>query len=741
MPEQKTDIKNNELQFIKGIGPRRAEAFIKEGILTPLDLMYYFPRSYIDRSGTKSLAQLQNELKSVNNYTAEKNLYFNSESTAVAKVVSKEIREFGKKRQMLSLTISDNSGANAKIIFWNSVKYFDKVYQKGQLLAVSGKAEIDRYNFISFNHPDIDIIDEEDANLYSGGAILPKYKLSDSLRKAGITMKLMRQIIAGCLKKYAANIIEVFPPSLMKEFSFLSKSQSVFNLHFPKNKDLLERSKLRVKFEELFLFQLFLNLKRDKIKAAEQGVLVKPKSQSARKLYDILPFDLTPDQKKVLREIASDMENGNAMNRLLQGDVGSGKTIVAIFTMLMAIDSNLQVAFMAPTEILAEQHFHSLKNFLKDLDLNVVQLVGGQKAKMRRNVLEKIETGYANIIVGTHALFQSEINYNRLGLVIIDEQHRFGVMQRSDLIKLAKRSFNDESITPHILVMTATPIPRTLTMTAYGDLDVSIIKSKPKDRKPILTKVEFESNHDQVFDFIRSEIKQGRQAFIVFPFVEKSEKMEEIKSATEYYEPLQAVFPEFKLGLLHGQMFWYEKEEAMQNFLNKEYDILVATTVIEVGIDIPNASVMVIENAERFGLSQLHQLRGRVGRGANQSYCILMTKDNYKYQLNKKEQAENAKSAAIIRLKTMAETTDGFKISEVDLQLRGPGDILGTKQAGLPDFKYADLVNDGDIMEIAKKTAIKIISEDPHLRNQDNRLLRAEMSRNYFSDSNFFDIA
>lgn len=741
MPETKADIKNNELQFIKGIGPRRAEAFIKEGILTPLDLMYYFPRAYIDRSGTKTLLQLKNDLKSINNYTAERNLYFNSESNAVAKIVSKEIREFGKKRQMLSLTISDNSGANAKIIFWNSVKYFDKVYQRGQLLAVSGKAELDRYNFISFNHPDIDIIDEEDSKLYARGAILPKYKLSEPLRKAGITMKLMRQIIATCLKRYAGNIAEVFPPSILREFAFPSKATAVFSLHFPKNKDMLERSKLRVKFEELFLFQLFLNLKRDKIKSEEQGIKIQPKSQSARKLYDILPFDLTPDQKKVLREIAADMEGGTAMNRLLQGDVGSGKTIVAILTMLMAIDSGLQVAFMAPTEILAEQHFHSIKNYLEDLDLNIVQLVGGQKARMRRDVLEKIETGWANIIVGTHALFQSEINYNKLGLVIIDEQHRFGVMQRADLIKLAKKSFNDEAVAPHILVMTATPIPRTLTMTAYGDLDVSIIKSKPKNRKPILTKVEFESNHDQVFDFIRSEIKQGRQAFIVFPFVEKSEKMEEIKAATEYYEPLQAVFPEFKLGLLHGQMFWYEKEEAMQNFLNKEYDILVATTVIEVGIDIPNASVMVIENAERFGLSQLHQLRGRVGRGANQSYCILMTKDNYKYQLNRKEQAENAKSAAIIRLKTMAETTDGFKISEVDLQLRGPGDILGTKQAGLPDFKYADLVNDGDIMEIAKKTAIKIISEDPHLRSQDNRLLRAEMARNYFSDSNFFDIA
>ncbi len=741
MSEQKIDIANNELQFIKGIGPRRAEAFIKEGILTPLDLLYYFPRTYIDRSGTKTLQQLKNDLKNINNFTAEKNLYFNSESTAVAKIVSKEIREFGKKRQMLSLTISDNSGANAKIIFWNSVKYFDKMYQRGQLLAVSGKAELDRYNFISFTHPDIDIIDEEDSKLYSDGAILPKYKLSEPLRKAGITMKLMRNIIATCLKKYASSVVESFPPALMSEFQFPPKAHAIFNLHFPRNKDLLERSKLRIKFEELFLFQLFLNLKRDKIRSEEQGVKVKPKSQSARKLYDILPFDLTPDQKKVLREIASDMEAGVAMNRLLQGDVGSGKTIVAILSMLMAIDSGLQVAFMAPTEILAEQHFHSIKNFLQDLDLNVVQLVGGQKARMRRDVLEKIETGYANIIVGTHALFQSEINYNKLGLVIIDEQHRFGVMQRADLIKLAKKSFNDNSIAPHILVMTATPIPRTLTMTAYGDLDVSIIKSKPKNRKPILTKVEFESNHDKVFDFVRSEVKQGRQAFIVFPFVEKSEKIEEVKSATEYYEPLQAVFPEFKLGLLHGQMFWYEKEEAMQNFLNKEYDILVATTVIEVGIDIPNASVMVIENAERFGLSQLHQLRGRVGRGGEQSYCILMTKDNYKFQLNKKEQAENAKSAAIIRLKTMAETTDGFKISEVDLQLRGPGDILGTKQAGLPDFKYADLVNDGDIMEIAKKMAIKIIAEDPHLRSQDNRLLRAEMSRNYFSDSNFFDIA
>ncbi len=735
------NIENNTLQFIKGVGPKRAEALIKEGILTPLDLLYYFPRAYIDRTGTKTLYSLVSELKQIENYTAEKNLYFNSEQTIVARIVAKEIREFGKAKKMLSISLSDNSGGSAKIIFWNSVKYFDKIYHKGQLLAVSGKAELDRYNLISFTHPDIDVIDEEDASLYSKGAILPKYKLSDALRKAGISMKIMRQIVAVSLKKYAPNIVEVLPPKLVNEYNLPSKALAVYSLHFPKNKDILERSKLRIKFEELFMFQLFLNLKKDKLKSAEKGIAIKPKSLSARKLYEALPFDLTPDQKKVLREIAEDMENGKAMNRLLQGDVGSGKTIVAIFTMLMAIDSGLQVAFMAPTEILAEQHYHSLKKFLADIDIKVIQLVGGQKARLRRDVLEKIETGYANVIVGTHALFQSEINYNRLGLVIIDEQHRFGVSQRADLINLARRSFNDEAITPHILVMTATPIPRTLTMTAYGDLDVSVIKTKPKNRKPILTKVEFESNHDKVFDFVRSEILQGRQAFIVFPFVEKSEKLEDIKAATEYFEPLQAVFPEFKLGLLHGQMFWYEKEEAMQNFLNKEYDILVATTVIEVGIDIPNASVMVIENAERFGLSQLHQLRGRVGRGANQSYCILMTKDNYKFQLNKKEQAENSKAAAIIRLKTMTETTDGFAISEVDLRLRGPGDILGTKQAGLPDFKYADLVSDGDIMELAKKEAIKIISEDPHLRAQDNRLLRAEMSRTFFSDSNFFDIA
>jgi ATP-dependent DNA helicase RecG len=447
------------------------------------------------------------------------------------------------------------------------------------------------------------------------------------------------------------------------------------------------------------------------------------------------------------------------MNRLLQGDVGSGKTIVAILTMLMVIDAGYQVVMMAPTELLAEQHFHTVSRLLdKNINLNIAILLGGTKKSARKKILENIKTGETNIVIGTHALFQSDVQYNNLGLVIIDEQHRFGVSQRAELIKLAKNSMQNFSNdfeqnsnisnsdnsnnlntklakkSPHILFMTATPIPRTMTMMFYGDLDVSLIKTSPKNRLPIKTRVSFEQERTQVFGFIRNELNKGRQVYIVFPLVEKSEKLE-LKSATEHYEIIaNEIFPEFKCGLLHGQMKWQEKEEIMISFKENNFQILVATTVVEVGIDVPNATVMVIEDAERFGLSQLHQLRGRVGRGTEQSYCFLMTKDNFKYKFTGKKtaNAEDEKINAIIRLKTMQETTDGFRLSEVDLKLRGPGDMLGTKQSGLPEFKYADLVNDVEIVQTASNIAKQISTEDDVYELLANSRLAVDYSQNYF---------
>nr|MDA3842735.1 ATP-dependent DNA helicase RecG [Candidatus Kapabacteria bacterium] len=473
----------------------------------------------------------------------------------------------------------------------------------------------------------------------------------------------------------------------------------------------------------------------------EKGLQMDPKSLSARTLFDRLPFELTRDQKKVIREISRDMSSPEPMNRLLQGDVGSGKTIVAALSMLVAVDNGFQTLIIAPTEILAEQHYHSFKNMLKDLDIEIVQLLGGQRAKARRQILESIESGKAKVIIGTHALFESTVHYNMLGLIVIDEQHRFGVAQRAKLKKLAELSYPVSKLTPDVLVMSATPIPRTLSLTVYGDLDVSIIKQMPAGRKPIRTKVVFEKELPEVFEFIRSEIEAGRQAFIVYPLVEKSEKID-LKSAVEHFETIDnEIFHDLKCGLIHGQMFWYEKEEVMQGFLDKEYDVLVATTVIEVGIDVPNASVMLIENSERFGLSQLHQLRGRVGRGDQQSYCLLATKDNFKYQFSKKSKNDDERINAVIRLKTMEESTDGFRIAEVDMELRGPGDVLGTRQSGLPSFRFLDIIRDVDIISSAKNLADEIITDDPHLRKAKNSLLKEEYMRKYSKDSNYFDTA
>lgn len=732
---------NSELMYYKGVGPRRAEALAAEGLNNGRDLLLNFPRAYISRDASDDLRSLAEKIKETplqSSSIAFLSTALQREVIVIAKITSKKEHNFGK-RKLLSLQVSDGSGASAKIQFWQRTEYFAKLYSTGMLLSISGKPELDNYG-LSFTHPEIDIIDEEEAHLYGSGAILPKYKLTEPMRKAGITMRLMRDITANAIAKELNYIQETLPDNLLEKYSLPNLKSAVNNLHFPKNNSMLEKSRYRIKFEEILLYLLIISIKKFDYKNNEQGYLINPKSKSARELYDALPFELTKDQKKVINEIAKDMNSGVPMNRLLQGDVGSGKTIVSVLTILMATDCGYQTALMAPTEILAEQHFHTLKKLLPTDKFHIVQLVGGQKTKLRRQVNEDISSGKANIIVGTHAMFQSDIAYNNLGLVIIDEQHRFGVAQRAELIKLAKESYTDKSKAPHILVMTATPIPRTLTMTLHGDLDVSIIKSMPKNRKPILTKVAFESNRDEVYEFIKSEIELGRQAFIVYPLVEKSEKLE-LKAATEHFEELkEGIFKEYKCGLLHGQMFWYEKEEAMSAFLNKEYDILVSTTVIEVGIDIPNSSVMLIENAERFGLSQLHQLRGRVGRGTEQSFCILMTKDNFKFLLGKKTDLEKERTAAIVRLKTMEETTDGFVISEVDMKLRGPGDIIGTKQSGLPEFKYADLVQDVEIIQTAKQEAEEIVSKDPHLKKLENKLLRNSLLAVY-SETNFLEIA
>lgn len=744
------------LQYMKGIGPKRAEALAASGILTAHDLLRCYPRAYIDRNTVPSLAELRHALITAQQQDifSENNIRLQSEMTVVVYIRQIRERMYGKNRTMVVLELDDHSGARAEIVFWNQAHYFKKIYEPDQLLVISG-IPVYEYGKIQFHHPEIDKIDPDDIELFRNGHILPKYRLTQKMKDSGLTMRVMRNLIFSVLEAELPKVEETLPDNLLQTLQFPDKQTATRCIHFPDSPEALENARNRMKFEELFFFELLLAMRRRGIKTLEVAPAISAINPRARTLLKSLPFELTKAQKRVLREIALDIRNAEfpdspttkPMNRLLQGDVGSGKTIVALLSMLMAIDSGYQCALMAPTEILAEQHFKTLQTYLVGSDVTIVQLVGGQKNRARREVMEQIRSGSAHIVVGTHALFQSAVQYHRLGFVVIDEQHRFGVLQRAELKKKAAESFVQSGdnahrqFAPHIMVMSATPIPRTLSLTLYGDLDVSIIDELPKNRKPIITKVVFESKLPSIFEFIRKQITQGFQAYIVYPLVEKSEKVE-AKSAIEHYEFLQhEVFPDLKVGLLHGQMFWYEKEDTMKAFKNREYDILVATTVVEVGIDIPNATVMLIENAERFGLAQLHQLRGRVGRGAEQSYCLLATKDHFQFHLGKREQEAGDRKSCIIRLKTMQESTDGFYIAEVDLQIRGPGDFLGTRQSGVPEFSFADLTTDAAMIALAREHAFRIVEHDPHLRYPEHQTIRREFLRQHRHETSFVDIA
>ena len=732
MPDERTPKRPTTtlpLQYVKGIGPKRAEALAKEEIVTPGDVLRRVPRGYVERSAAPTITALLTTVRtpSIWNPDADTPEHVTGEVSLIATVSEVAEKTVGRGRKMLTATISDSSPTTARLTFWNAIGYFKKVLQPGATFVISGTPEFDsRWNQLTFVHPELERIDEEEIASFEGGGILPKYPMTQGLRNAGITMRLMRSLVEQVIEDGLRDAEEFLPEELMKRHGFMERTQAYRELHFPSSMQAVEQARRRMKFEELFEFQLFLATRNRSRKSPERGLKMDAKSPNARALVERLPFELTNAQRRVIHEIVNDMTSGVPMNRLLQGDVGSGKTIVSMLCMLNVIDNGYQTVLMAPTEILAEQHARSMAKWLEGTDLEVVQLVGGMRKKARTEALSKIASGEAHIIVGTHALFEADVEYHQLGLIVIDEQHRFGVAQRAELRRLGKRSHADDDRTPHILVMSATPIPRTLSMTLYGDLDVSIIDELPKDRIPIRTEVVFESNLPHTHQFIKEQVREGRQVYVVYPLVEKSDKLE-LKSAVEHHEKLQQeVFPELKVGLLHGQMLWYEKEDAMQAFLRKEYDILVATTVIEVGVDVPNATVMLIEDAERFGLSQLHQLRGRVGRGAHRSYCFLATKDHYRYHIGKKtDPLEGAKAA--VRLKTLADTTDGFKIAEVDLKLRGPGDLMGTRQSGVPEFSFADLVEDGDIVRQARQEAFDLIDHDPHLRKPEHAAVRARL--------------
>ena len=730
------------LQFIKGVGARRAEAMAKEGLVSFADVLLFVPRGYIDRSAVPSIAALQESMRAPDLWTGSANVLTRviSEVAFIATVVSIREQTLGKGRKVLKASISDGSGATATLMFWSYADYYKRTLKVGDSYVVSGRPNFDaKWNQLSFHHPELERIDEAQHEEFRAGVILPNYRLTQGMRNAGIGIRLLRGIVSEVLESTLPDITDPLPPELISKHSFIPKAQAIRLLHFPTTLQDVNAGRRRMKFEEIFFFELMLATRHSKRIEKRSGPLIAPRSPRARALVDGLPFELTFAQRRVIHEIVQDMSGGVPMNRLLQGDVGSGKTIVALLCMLNAVDNGYQTLLMAPTEILAEQHANTIRTLTADLDVRVVQLVGGQSKKQRDATLSEIASGDAHIVVGTHALFEASVGYRNLGLIVIDEQHRFGVAQRAELRRLGVNSL-DGDITPHILVMSATPIPRTLSMTLYGDLDVSIIDELPKNRKAIETHIVFESQLVNVLEFIREQVAAGRQAYIVYPLVEKSDKVL-LKSAVKHHQQFQdEVFPNLKVGLLHGQMQWQEKETVMRAFLRRDYDVLVATTVIEVGINVPNATVMLIENAERFGLVQLHQLRGRVGRGADQAYCFLATKDNFRYAVSRKG-SEDERASSVVRLKTMEETSDGFKIAETDLTIRGPGDLLGTRQSGLPEFRFANLVTDGPIIALAREEAFALIEHDPGLTQPDHARARATLVDIFESGTSFMTIA
>ncbi len=719
MKERTADI---PLQYLKGIGPKRAEALAERGLHTVRDLLYYFPFGYIDLGRCGPIAGLRRHMNS------------GEWVTAIGWV--RHVDLTGRPpRQRLIVTLEDESGT-IPLLFFRSINYFKGAYTRGELLAVSGKVTGYR-NQPQLIHPSVDRLQgeegEEEGFLHTGG-LVPKYGSSEDLRDVNLHVKGLRRIMKTAVEEFADTLEEYLPEMLREELRIVPLRQAIRNIHFPPGEEDLRSAQYRLKFDELFGLQLLLALRKTSIKEERPGIAYNVQSSLARSVVDALPFALTQAQRKVIKEIAGDMKSPRPMNRLLQGDVGSGKTIVALLAMLVAVDNGYQVAFMAPTEILAEQHWRTIISFIGAARVNCRLLTGGQRSRLRKDVLEEIREGRAQVIVGTHALFQEGVEYARLGLVVVDEQHRFGVAQRLAMKEKAL-SGGEQSVHPDVLVMTATPIPRTLSLTLYGDLDVSVIDMLPGERKPVQTGMYRESQMASLYSFIRREVSAGRQVYVVYPLIEESEKVD-LKAATERYHAMkEEIFSDLRVDLLHGRMESDAKESVMSQFKEGKTDILVSTTVIEVGIDVPNASVMVIEHAERFGLSQLHQLRGRVGRGAEQSYCLLVVPDWLAGQVRHatkpvpmlEEDVEKLKS--VRRIATMLSTTDGFKIAEIDLELRGPGEFFGTRQSGLPELQIANLITDGEILTLARRKAFELIGDDPHLRRPEHVPLRK-----YFSD-------
>ena len=679
-----SNILKQDIMYVNGVGPTKKQILNKElGIMTIGDMLEYYPYKYVDRSRIYTISSLTQDMSFVQ---------------IKGRILSFETFQMGVKKKRLVAHFGDGTGV-VDLVWFSGTQYITKNFKVGIDYIVFGKPGIFGGRF-QFSHPEI----EKAENLQlSQMGMQPYYVTTEKMKNSGLTSRSMEKIAKAILTKMP-ELPETLPDYITTPLHLVSRDTAVRNVHYPKSQQDMQKARERLKFEELFYVQLNILRYTANHRRKYKGYMLPRIGEHFRDFFSKnLKFELTGAQKRVVHEIQADMNTGRQMNRLVQGDVGSGKTLVALMAMLIAVDNGFQACIMAPTEILAEQHLATVQEFLKGLDVKVELLTGIVKGKKRKEVLEQLVTGEIDILVGTHALIEETVQFKNLGLAVVDEQHRFGVAQRA---KLWAKNQNP----PHILVMTATPIPRTLAMTIYGDLDVSVIDELPPGRKPIQTLHKYDNQTTSLFNGIRQQIGLGRQVYIVYPLITESEKID-LKNLEEGYEYLQKVFPEYRMSKVHGRMKSAEKEEEMQKFISGETQILVATTVIEVGVNVPNASVMVIMDAQRFGLSQLHQLRGRVGRGADQSYCILVTGHELAQETRK-------------RMEIMTETNDGFRIAEADLKLRGPGDLEGTQQSGLAfDLKIADIARDGQLVQLARDEAQKIIDDDPECNSPHHAML------------------